>query len=644
MIPPFWLPCTAARLSCIVGTEGNHNDPESQVAESPLAYGDTGSFVGWLKDRVALAPRRPGCYLWKGETGEVLYVGKAIRLRDRLRNYLRPEDPRHLVLMQRVRDLEWITTETATEALILEDTLIKKFSPRYNVRLKDDKRYPFLCVSTSEPYPRIYLTRKVREDGNRYFGPYTDVRSARQIVDLIHRTFPIRKVRQTLPLPRPRRPCMNYHIKRCLAPCQGNVSTEEYGRIVQEILLFLEGKEELLEQMVQRRMEEYSTRMEFEKAAIYRDLLVSLRSFQERQNVMRPDQGDEDAVAVSLVPEGDGQAVVIEFRQGRMIARKSFALQSEGGLPTAEMLSAFLKEYYLGSRQIPGRIVVAEDFDDRKELESLLSERTGTPVRFAIAKGSSRSIVELAGKNADLLLHERILGLKHRDRSKALREIQEMLSLEGLPLAMECYDISHFAGKETVASGVRFEDGEPRPSAYRHYRIRSVEGIDDPASIREVIARRLQRLLNESRPLPDLVVIDGGWTQLSAACEAAVSLDLPHLPMVGLAKQREEIYLPGRPVPISPDPNSHGMRLLRHMRDEAHRFAITHQRRSSEKSALRHALDAVPDIGPARKRAILKHLANRPVKDATYEELIAVPGIGEELARRIVDAFAAGAS
>ncbi len=615
------------------------DNTELQLSESPLPYGPE-----WLKERIALAPRQPGCYLWKDGSGEVLYVGKAVRLRDRLRNYMNPDDPRRIVLMQKVRDLEWITTETATEALILEDTLIKKYSPRYNVRLKDDKRYPFLCVSLSEPYPRIFLTRKVREDGNRYFGPYTDVKSARQIVDLIHRTFPIRKVRQTLPLKRPRRPCMNFHIKRCLAPCQGNVPKEEYDKIVQEILLFLEGRQELLEEMVQRRMQEYSERMEFEKAALYRDLLLSLRSFNEKQSVMRPGTADEDAVAVCISDESDhdhAQAVVLEFRSGRMIARKAYALQGAAMLPEAEALGSFLREYYLGNRQPPPRIVVPVDFDGRKQLEDILKERTGHAIRFVIPKGEGRSLVELAKKNADLLLRERVLGLKQQDRTRGLDEIARMLKLNGPPLSMECYDISHFGGKETVASGVRFENGIPRPAAYRHYIIRSVQGIDDPASMQEVIARRLQRLINEGQPFPDLIVVDGGYTQLSAARQAAEALDAAHVPIVGLAKQREEIYLPGNPVPLTPDPQSAGMRILRHMRDEAHRFAITHQRRRRNQAALKHSIDSIPDIGEARRQKLLKHFKNKKIEEATTEELIAVPGIGKELAERIVQHFQA---
>lgn len=619
------------------------DEPNLTLSEAMSPY-SAASNTNWLKERVNMAPRQPGCYLWKGEQDQVLYVGKAVRLRDRLRNYLNPDDPRHIVLMNRVRGLELITTETATEALILEDTLIKKYSPKYNVRLKDDKRYPFLCVSLSEMYPQIYLTRRARQDGNRYFGPYTDVRSARQILDLIHRTFPIRKVRQTLPLKTPHRPCMNFYIGRCLAPCQGNVPVEEYDKIVQEVILFLEGRHELLEDKVRRRMDDYSEKMQFERAAIYRDLLVSLRSFSEKQNVMKPGTADEDAVAVCSsegeIEADQAQAVVLEFRGGRLIARKSYSIQSVVGLPIKEILASFLREYYLQNSGLPPRIVIPESFEGQRELEQALTERTGSKIKFVVPKGDGRALIDLAAKNANLLLQERILGLKHQSRTKGLKEIQKLFGLKQLPTIMECYDISHFGGKDTVASGVRFEDGLPKPAAYRHYIIRSVDGINDPASIQEVIGRRIQRLQNEKRNLPDLIVIDGGITQLTAARHAAISLDAADLPMVGLAEEREEIYLPENPIPYVPDPNSAGMRLLRQMRDEAHRFAITHQRKRRNQESLKHAVEAIPDIGPARKRALLKHFTDKKIEDATVKELVAVSGIGKELAERIYQHFA----
>lgn len=594
-----------------------------------------------IDQKVAHAPQEPGCYLWKDADGEILYVGKADRLRTRLRNYLKPETVKTALLMQRVHDLEWITTETSTDALILEDTLIKKHKPAFNVRLKDDKRFPYLCVSTSEPFPRIFLTRTLRKDGNRYFGPYTDVRAARHILDLIHKTFPIRKVRQKLPLSRPRRPCMNFHINRCLAPCQGNVPEEEYAKIVDEIVLFLEGKHELLEELVHKRMDEFSQALDFERAAIYRDILASLRRFQERQSVARPGSGDEDVIAVAR-EENYGQAVIFEYRNGNLTGRKAFPLTGLEGAEEPELLQSFIREYYLSSDSIPPAILMSHDLpkEERNTLESYLSQKTERKVRLRHPlRGSSVTVLEMVRKNAELLLKEQVIKVKSKDRRAGLQEIQEFLNLDRLPEIIECYDISHFQGKQTVAAGVQFENGQPRKAGYRRYIIRSVPGIDDPASMAEVIARRIQRLMNEGSPMPDLIVVDGGPTQLSAACRSAQALGQTDLPMVGLAKKREEIYLPGKDVPLSLDKNSAGMRILRHLRDEAHRFGISHQRVRSNRAQLKILESEIPDIGNQRIRSMLKHFDDRKIAEASVEELMEVPGIGQKLAQKIYNAL-----
>ncbi len=588
-----------------------------------------------LKDLVARAPMSAGCYLWKDNSDTVLYVGKAIKLRSRLRNYMKPEDTKTRFLMSKATRLEWILVDSESEALILEDNLIKKYKPRYNVRLKDDKRYPFICVSTSEMYPRVYVTRVVRDDGNRYFGPYTDVRAARSVMEFIHKVFPIRKVRQTLPLKKPRRPCMNFHIRRCLAPCTGTVAVEEYDRIVQEIILFLEGRREVLEEMVQRRMERYSQSLEFEKAAIYRDLLLHIKRTTEQQSVMSPGGGDEDIIAVARDGE-NAQVALMEVRGGRLLDRKSFPLQGVEESEEAEIIESFLREYYLEAVFVPPRINVTVPVKDGGTMERHLSSKTGRKVRIGSPRGTeSASMMGLARKNAELLLKERLLATKIRDEKTALKELQDMLSLSRLPSVIECYDISHLGGTNTVASGVRFVDGRPQPSGYRKYKIKSVEGIDDPASMREVIARRIQKLQNDNLPLPDLFVIDGGITQLNAACEAASALGAADATIISLAKQREELYFPGDPYPHRFDENSPGMRLLRQARDEAHRFGVTFQRKLRGKSTIKSILDQVPDIGPARRKAILKMFGAEKLIDLTEDELSTVPGIGEGLARKI---------
>jgi excinuclease ABC subunit C len=602
-----------------------------------------------LRAAVAQAPTTPGCYLWKDERGEVLYVGKAVNLRARLRNYVTGtrsfDSDRTSLLMNLARSFETILTETEKESLILEANLVKKIQPRFNVRLKDDKRYPYICVSVSEPFPQIIMTRTTRDDGNAYFGPYTDVRATRNMIALIHKIFPVRKVRQRLPLKKPGRPCMNFHIKRCLGPCQGTVPEAEYRKIIDEILLFLEGKREILENIVIERMKEYSSQQEYETAAIYRDMLASIRSATESQNVVQNSGAVENQDIIALARRDDhGQIALLEIRGGRMLGRKSFPLQGLAGdtaaVDDAEVLEAFLRDYYLGVAQVPARIVLPQSVKDRWLIEQALGDRVGHRVRIGPRRAPQiRSLMRMATRNAELLLSERLLATRMRDREKALADLETMFGLEGPPTVMECYDISHFHGAQTVASGVMFVDGAPHRSGYRHYRIRSLEkpgDINDPASIREAVARRLQRLINEDRTLPDLIVIDGGATQLQAACEAAAALGAPNLAIVSLAKQREEIYLPGERLPRAFDPNRAGMRLLRQMRDEAHRFAITHHRSSRNKQTLRHILDGVPDIGPARKKALLKHYAgDRPIQEATVAELGTVPGIGPELARKI---------
>lgn len=590
-----------------------------------------------LRATVARAPQTPGCYIWKGPSGEALYVGKAINLRSRLRSYLASwlDNPRTVALMEVAVDLEWITVDTEAEALILEATLVKERQPRFNVRLKDDKRYPFLCVSLAEPFPQLFLTRTVRDDGNAYFGPFTDVRAARNTMELIHKIFPIRKVRQRLPLRRPGRPCINFHMKRCLAPCTGQVAEAEYRRVVDDVLLFLQGKGDLLEQLVEKKMTEYSEQQSYEKAAIYRDVLINVRRTQERQSVVQAGFADEDILGFARRDDA-GQVVVLEIRGGKWLDRLTFPMEATANADPGEILASFVRDYYLTSERLPARIVTPQRVPGAALLEKTLSERAGRKLRLRAGRSpQQRSLLKIAARNAELLLSERLLALRSRDREQSLVELQKLLSLPEIPGVIECYDISHTQGSHTIASGVVFVDGAPKTSAYRQYRIRSVAGIDDPASIREAIGRRLQRLLNESKALPDLIVIDGGLTQLSAACEAAAALDLGRLPMIGLAKEREELYFPGERSPRQYDPNSAAMRLLRRLRDEAHRFAISRHRQSRNRDLLRHVLDQAPDIGPARKAALLRHFADRRIEEATVDELMQTPGIGPETARKI---------
>ncbi|MFN3245897.1 MAG: excinuclease ABC subunit UvrC, partial [Leptonema sp. (in: bacteria)] len=372
------------------------NEKDLYLSDSTIPYFKTDRFE-YLKEKISIAPSLPGCYMWKDTTGKILYVGKSVQIKQRLKSYLNPEDYKHYLLLQRAYDVEWIVTNNSNEALILEDNLIKQYLPPFNVRLKDDKRYPYLCISLNEDYPRIFITRKYKKDGNRYFGPYTDAKFARQLLDLIHKTFPIRKVNQELPLKKPKRPCMNFFIKRCLAPCQGNVDKQEYRKIVQEIILFLEGRKELLEEIIIKRMNEYSSQMQYEKAAIYRDILTKLKQYNERQDVIKPSNPEQDVVTIAIDQEYyQANAVILEFRNSKLISRKSFALYIPENMDLnfykEELLSSFLREYYLNfinSENFPAKIVIPFKVEGINELKSYLKEKFQYAIDIAVSPNSS---------------------------------------------------------------------------------------------------------------------------------------------------------------------------------------------------------------------------------------------------------------
>ncbi len=581
----------------------------------------------------------PGCYLWKNDQNEVIYVGKAIKLESRVRSYLNPNhsDRKTRALYEELQDLDWIATGTEAEALILEATLIKKYNPKFNVRLKDDKRYPFICVSTSEAYPMVFLTRKVKDNGDRFFGPYTDVKAARDSLELIHRIFPVRKTKLKLPLAKPQSPCLNFHMNRCLGPCQGNISREVYSELIDQILSFLEGKKEGLVQRLKTSMMASSEKMEYERALYLRNRIEQINQIRQKQTVVSLDGGEEDIIAFAR-RDNEGQVIVLEVRGGRLENKKSFPITGLEMSSEEEIIQAFLRDYYLKVNLLPNLIIlpVSAKGNYQAVLE-VIRDNTGILPKLKFPEaGQKKSLLRLAEKNAELSLTERILATKLRDQSVAMKEIQEKLKLSSSPRVIECYDISHFQGSLPVASGVMFVDGKPYKSGYRHYKIRGYEGINDPGMMHEVIGRRLSHLLNEEEPLPDLIVIDGGWTQLSRAAEAALALDLGHLPMVGLAKKREEIYFPGEKDPYTFDIHSPMMRLLRMLRDEAHRFGVTYQRDLRKKKTLKSLLDDIPDIGAVRRRALLRYFqGKKKVEDATFPELKQVPGIGDKLAEKI---------
>ncbi|EMO64432.1 excinuclease ABC, C subunit [Leptospira borgpetersenii serovar Pomona str. 200901868] len=554
----------------------------------------------------------PGCYLWKSRKGEVLYVGKAKNLDKRVRNYLKENHPdiKTRALQKEIFDLDWIATGTEKEALILEATLIKKHNPRFNVRFKDDKKYPYICVSLSESFPMVYITRKLKDNGDRYFGPYSDVKSTRETLDIILRIFPVRKTRQVLPLPKPRRPCLNFDMGRCLGPCQGNIPVEDYKIVIDQVIQFLEGKKESLVGDLSIKMNASSNRMDFEKAARYRDMLQRIQNFREKQTVVSAEGGDEDVIGFARKKD-EGQVILLEVRGGRLETKKSFPIQGVLDAEDSEILGAFFRDYYLNAALVPPLIFVPADIqEETAAVMDVLQEKTGFRPKLKSPRGGDkRSLLKIAEKNAELGLTERLLATHYRDQTASLKEIQEMFSLEHPPHIIECYDISHFQGSEPVASGVMFVEGKPFKQGYRKYNIRGYKGINDPGMIHEVISRRLQRIANEESVFPDLIVIDGGPTQLAKACEAAVEAGAERIPMIGLAKKREEIYFPGDNEPFIFDMNSSGMKLLRHLRDEAHRFGVSHHRSRRNKETMRSLIQDVPDIGLKRSKLLLRHFS-----------------------------------
>ncbi|MCP5500021.1 MAG: excinuclease ABC subunit UvrC [Leptospiraceae bacterium] len=594
-----------------------------------------------IREKLKNLSHSPGCYLWKNKENEVIYVGKALKLSERVRSYLNPRqsDAKTKALQEEIYDLDWVITNNEEEALILEATLIKKYSPRFNVRLKDDKRYPYICISIDEMFPRVYTVRKVKHDGKRYFGPFSDGKASRDVLKLIQKTFPLRKTNIKLPQEKVLRPCLNFHIKRCLGPCQKNISQEEYSKVVEQVVHFLEGKKDVLEKELEVQMMLYSEKMEFEKAALIRDSLDNIRRIRQKQTVINPGGGNEDIVAYAR-KDDEGQIVIFEIRSGIFEDKKTFALNGLNHASAREILVSFLEQYYLQAQTYPERIILPILIkNDVEPLLNYLGKLLGKKPRLLFpTAGDKKSLLKLAEKNAEMNLTERILATKLKDQSKALKELQENLKLFKVPSIIECYDISHFQGAEPVGSGVMFVDGKPYKPGYRHYKIKAYTEINDPGMIHEVIARRLQKLLNEEESLPDLIVIDGGLTQLNRACEAAIALGLDNLPMIGLAKKREEIYIPGIKEPYSFDINSASMRLLRQLRDEAHRFGVTYHRKRRDKSTMSSMIETLPDIGEKRRKALLKFFAGKEgLENASLEDLKKVPGIGDKLAEKIYE-------
>jgi excinuclease ABC subunit C len=602
------------------------------------------------------APTKVGCYLMKNADGKVIYVGKAINLRNRLRSYFHASAQhtlrtRHLV--RRIADIEWIVVGSELEALILEMNLIKKHRPHYNVRLKDDKRYPYVKVHWADPFPKVTVTRNMVNDGSRYFGPYTSVWAVHQTLDVLRRIFPYLTCDRTI-TGRDERACLYYDIKLCSAPCIGAIDQAGYRQTIDDLCQFLEGRTEPIVSRLQAEMQRASEQLRFERAAALRDQLLAIEKVVERQKVVSTDYVDSDVIAMA---RSDGEACVQVFfiRNGKLIGREYFLLEGAEDTPDADVMAEFLKQFYDQAPNVPSQVLLPHEIEELQIIRQWLkNRRSGQKVQLLVPRrGQKKELVRMAAENAAetlASLQAQWEADRHR-QEQSLADLQAALNLAEPPNRVECYDISNTQGTAAVGSMVVFEQGVPRKGYYRRFNIRTVQGPDDFASMEEVLMRRFNRWKaaqeTAGQPgkkpdrafalLPDLLLVDGGKGQLSRAVAVLEHFDLlDKIPVAGLAKQHEELFVPGRSAPILMPRKSQGLYLIQRVRDEAHRFAITSHRKRRTRTGLASRLDAIPGIGPARRKALLTKFGSiDDIRAAEVEELIAIPGITGQIAQAI---------
>ena len=608
-----------------------------------------------LQLKIQTLPESPGCYLMK-QQGEIIYVGKAVNLKNRVRSYFqysRGHTAKVAAMVSKVDDFDVVLCSTNLEALTLECNLIKLHKPFYNILLKDDKHYPYVRVDLREAFPRLTLARRMEKDGAKYFGPYIGATAVKQVMDAVRNVFPLRTCKLDLPLKSPRRPCIQYEIGRCLAPCAGKCSQEEYGKLISQALSFLGGKYQEVVQKLREDMTKAAKDLNFERAASLRDKIRDVEALMERQRAIQVNGEDQDILA--LAQDGlDAMAQILYVRGGRMIGGDHFALPREGNEPAGEVLAGFITQYYEDGNLIPRHVLCEELPEDRGELEDWLREKRSGAVTLSIPRrGEKHELVLLAQKNARDALEKRNArdAIREERTIGAAAALGEALGMKKAPRRIEGFDISNTQGVLSVASMVVFIGGEPAKKEYRHFRIRTVEGPNDFASMNEVLGRRFTHGLEEIKEreaagqpliggrfsdLPDLVLIDGGPEQLAFARRAMLNAGA-EVPMFGLAKRLEEIYLPDNPVPILLDRHSPALHLIQRIRDEAHRFAITHHRALRTKEGVHSQLENIPGIGPARRKTLLKHFHTlQAIKEASLEQLLAAPGMTKPAAEAVL--------
>jgi excinuclease ABC subunit C len=620
-----------------------------------------------IRKQLAALPAKPGVYIMRNADGEVIYVGKAAKLKDRVRSYFgspRGMEPKTRVLREHIDDFEYIVVGNAGEALILEATLIKRHQPFFNIRLKDDKRYPYLKIDVQNPWPRVYITRRIEKDGARYFGPYASAGSVRHTLDLVKKLFPWRSCTKEI-TGKDTRPCLDYYIKRCIAPCTSFCTSEEYAEVIEDVVLFLEGKSDDVLRRLKKQMENAAERMEFERAAMMRDQLRSIERTIERQMVSTTKKEDLDIYGMAR--DGDQACLQVFFVRGtQMIGRDNFIVEGVKDEPDSAVMCSFLLQFYESAQYVPKLVVIPYEADERETLEELLTEKRGSLVEVRLPeRGEKKRLVELANDNAkEALAQMKVKWLADSTKTEqALEQLQEELSMATMPRRIECYDNSNIQGTSPVSSMVVFEDGKPNNSQYRRFKVKTVVGADDFATMAEIMKRRFMHAErrnsvngdpdesadgvpaggserrakpSDTWALPDLVIIDGGPGQLGAAAQAMREMGVHHIPVVGLAKRFEEIYVPDESEPIVLPRGSEALYLVQRIRDEAHRFAITFHRQVRAKSSIQSALDSIPGVGPKRKKALLKKFGSvKAIREAEVGDIASTLGFTQALALKV---------
>ncbi|MGB9813419.1 MAG: excinuclease ABC subunit UvrC [Thermovenabulum sp.] len=591
-------------------------------------------------------PDKPGVYLMKDKEGKIIYVGKAVSLKNRVKSYFRNKEslsPKVRAMVSQIDDIEYIVTETEIEALVLECNLIKFNKPKYNILLRDDKQYPYIKINMNDSYPRLEIVRRIKKDGAKYFGPFVDAGALRETVDAIRKIFPIRYCSKDLEkVPLKERPCLNYHIKKCLAPCKGDVPKEKYREMVQNIILFLEGKTDLLIDILKTEMYQAAENLDFETAAEIKETLLSIEKVRQKQHAVTTDLKNKDIIGL-YSDESSSCVMVLFVREGKLIERQPFIFKDVYQTEPREILSSFLKQYYDKAINIPEEIVIQEDIEDKEVIEDWLSFKKGSKVNIVIPnEGENYKLVGLAKENAKEYIIQKGINIEKREFLNVLEELKEKLSLRNFPFRIEAFDISNTGGTNSVASMVVFENGLPKKQDYRRFKIKTVKGPNDFESIKEAVFRRFKRAKQGDEnfnKLPDLLLIDGGPGQLKYAKEALKELDMDNIEVISLAKEFELIYKDEKESIVLPK-DSEALKLLQRVRDEAHRFAITYHRNLRTKQNLKSCLDDIPGIGEKRKKALYQaFLSIEDIKKASIDELAKVPGMNKKAAQAVYDYF-----